>query len=149
MEEELKHIKDWKNLNPESGKRAKEFGFSDHQLAEFWNTEEEEVRRWREEKGIEAVYKQVDTCAGEFPAETPYYYSTYEEECEANPSKREKAIILGAGPNRIGQGIEFDYCCVHATWGLRDLGYETIMVNSNPETVSTEMCIRDRIWCKR
>ncbi len=146
MEEELKHIKDWKNLNPESGKRAKEFGFSDHQLAEFWNTEEEEVRRWREEKGIEAVYKQVDTCAGEFPAETPYYYSTYEEECEANPSKREKAIILGAGPNRIGQGIEFDYCCVHATWGLRDLGYETIMVNSNPETVSTDYDTSDKLF---
>ncbi|HOQ67923.1 MAG TPA: carbamoyl-phosphate synthase large subunit, partial [Candidatus Atribacteria bacterium] len=146
MEEELKHIKDWKNLDPELGKRAKEFGFSDRQLAEFWNTEEEEVRSWRKEKGIEAVYKQVDTCAAEFPAETPYYYSTYEEECEANPSPREKAVILGAGPNRIGQGIEFDYCCVHATWGLRDLGYETIMVNSNPETVSTDYDTSDKLF---
>ena len=146
MEEELKHIKDWKNLDPELGKRAKEFGFSDRQLAEFWNTKEEEVRSWRKERGIEAVYKQVDTCAAEFPAETPYYYSTYEEECEANPSPREKAVILGAGPNRIGQGIEFDYCCVHATWGLRDLGYETIMVNSNPETVSTDYDTSDKLF---
>jgi len=146
MEEGLKGVRDWKNLEPELIKRAKEFGFSDRQLAGFWNTKEEEIRKWRKEKGIEAVYKQVDTCAAEFPAETPYYYSTYEEECEANPSNREKVVILGAGPNRIGQGIEFDYCCVHATWGLRDLGYETIMVNSNPETVSTDYDTSDKLF---
>lgn len=146
MEEGLKRVKDWRNLEPELVKRAKEFGFSDRQLARFWNTQEEVVRKWRKERGIEEVYKQVDTCAAEFPAETPYYYSTYEEECEANPSDREKVIILGAGPNRIGQGIEFDYCCVHATWGLRDLGYETIMVNSNPETVSTDYDTSDKLF---
>ncbi len=146
MEEGLKRVKDWRNLEPELIKRAKEFGFSDRQLAGFWNTQEEVVRKWRKERGIEEVYKQVDTCAAEFPAETPYYYSTYEEECEANPSDREKVIILGAGPNRIGQGIEFDYCCVHATWGLRDLGYETIMVNSNPETVSTDYDTSDKLF---
>jgi len=146
MEERLKEVKDWRNLEPELVKRAKEFGFSDRQLARLWNTQEEVVRKWRKERGIEEVYKQVDTCAAEFPAETPYYYSTYEEECEANPSDREKVIILGAGPNRIGQGIEFDYCCVHATWGLRDLGYETIMVNSNPETVSTDYDTSDKLF---
>jgi len=146
MEEGLKRVKDWRNLEPELVKRAKEFGFSDRQLARLWNTQEEVVRKWRKERGIEEVYKQVDTCAAEFPAETPYYYSTYEEECEANPSDREKVIILGAGPNRIGQGIEFDYCCVHATWGLRDLGYETIMVNSNPETVSTDYDTSDKLF---
>ena len=146
MEERLKEVKDWRNLEPELVKRAKEFGFSDRQLARLWNTQEEVVRKWRKERGIEEVYKQVDTCAAEFPAETPYYYSTYEEECEANPSDREKVIILGAGPSRIGQGIEFDYCCVHATWGLRDLGYETIMVNSNPETVSTDYDTSDKLF---
>lgn len=146
MEKKLKGVQHWRSLEPEVIKRVKEFGFSDRQLAKFWNTKEGEVRKWRKEKGIEAVYKQVDTCAAEFPAETPYYYSTYEEECEANPSDREKVVILGAGPNRIGQGIEFDYCCVHATWGLRDLGYETIMVNSNPETVSTDYDTSDKLF---
>ncbi|MGQ9473758.1 MAG: carbamoyl-phosphate synthase large subunit [Candidatus Caldatribacteriaceae bacterium] len=146
MEEQLKSVSKWQEMDPELLKRAKEFGFSDRQLASFFNTTEWEVRKWRKKIDVEAVYKQVDTCAAEFAAETPYYYSTYEEECEANPSSRKKIIILGAGPNRIGQGIEFDYCCVHATWGLRDLGYETIMINSNPETVSTDYDTSDKLF---
>ena len=136
MEEELKHIKDWKNLNPESGKRAKEFGFSDHQLAEFWNTEEEEVRRWREEKGIEAVYKQVDTV----PVNSPKLLITIllmRKNVKLTPQREKRQSFRGRTQSDRA-GIEFDYCCVHATWGLRDLGYETIMVNSNPETVSTD-----------
>lgn len=146
MEERLKGVSSWRELDPELVKRAKEFGFSDRQLANLFQTTEWEVRKWRQGIGIKAVYKQVDTCAAEFAAETPYYYSTYEEECETNPSSRKKIIILGAGPNRIGQGIEFDYCCVHATWGLRDLGYETIMINSNPETVSTDYDTSDKLF---
>jgi len=127
-------------------KRMKEFGFSDRQLAGFWDIPESEVRALRKNKGVISVYKQVDTCAAEFAAETPYFYSTYESECEAEPSAKKKVVILGAGPNRIGQGIEFDYCCVHATWGLRDLGYETIMINSNPETVSTDYDTSDKLY---
>lgn len=146
MENQLKSIPEWRDIDRELLKRAKEFGFSDRQLARIFNTTEWEVRQWRKELGVEAVYKQVDTCAAEFEAETPYYYSTYEEECEVNPSSRKKIVILGAGPNRIGQGIEFDYCCVHATWGLRDLGYETIMINSNPETVSTDYDTSDKLF---
>ncbi|MEN3186736.1 MAG: carbamoyl-phosphate synthase large subunit, partial [Atribacterota bacterium] len=146
MENQLKSVPQWRHIDRELLKRAKEFGFSDRQLARIFNTTEWEVRQWRKGLGVEAVYKQVDTCAAEFEAQTPYYYSTYEEECEANPSSRKKVIILGAGPNRIGQGIEFDYCCVHATWGLRDLGYETIMINSNPETVSTDYDTSDKLF---
>jgi len=146
MENVLKDFSSWEEVDEELLRRAKEFGFSDRQLARLWNTSEWEIRRWRKERGVQAVYKQVDTCAAEFEAETPYYYSTYEEECEVNPSSRKKIVILGAGPNRIGQGIEFDYCCVHATWGLRDLGYETIMINSNPETVSTDYDTSDKLF---
>jgi len=146
MEENLRKIKDWKKIDPDLLLRAKQFGFSDRQLAELWGTNEWEVREFRKNLGILPVYKQVDTCAAEFEAKTPYYYSTYLEECEANPSSNQKVIILGAGPNRIGQGIEFDYCCVHATWGLRDLGIETIMVNSNPETVSTDYDTSDKLY---
>ncbi|MDK2896964.1 MAG: carbamoyl-phosphate synthase large subunit [Candidatus Atribacteria bacterium] len=145
LENELKTT-DKEKIDPDLFRRAKEVGFSDRQLAHFWQSSESEVRDEREKRGIRAIYKQVDTCAAEFEAETPYYYSTYEQECEANPSSREKVIILGAGPNRIGQGIEFDYCCVHATWGLRDLGYETIMINSNPETVSTDYDTSDKLF---
>lgn len=146
MERELQKVPSIYSIDRELFRRAKEFGFSDRQIARLLGADEWEVRRIRKAMGIEPVYKQVDTCAAEFAAETPYYYSTYEEECEANPSQRRKVIILGAGPNRIGQGIEFDYCCVHATWGLQDLGYETIMVNSNPETVSTDYDTSDKLY---
>ncbi|MCX7730929.1 MAG: carbamoyl-phosphate synthase large subunit [Candidatus Caldatribacterium sp.] len=146
MEKELEKTPSIYSIDRELLRRAKEFGFSDRQIARLLKADEWEVRRVRKALGIEPVYKQVDTCAAEFEAETPYYYSTYEEECEANPSKRKKVIILGAGPNRIGQGIEFDYCCVHATWGLQDLGYETIMINSNPETVSTDYDTSDKLY---
>ncbi len=146
MEEELKKVPSLKSVDRELLRRAKEFGFSDRQIARIFGTNEWEVRHFRKSLGVEAVYKQVDTCAAEFEAETPYYYSTYEEECEANPTDRRKVVILGAGPNRIGQGIEFDYCCVHATWGLRDMGYETIMINSNPETVSTDYDTSDKLF---
>src|SRR5476651_1162757 len=107
---------------------------------------EEAVRGKRREFAIAPVYKRVDTCAAEFSTSTAYLYSTYEEECEAEPSKREKIMILGGGPNRIGQGIEFDYCCVHAALALREQGYETIMVNCNPETVSTDFDTSDRLY---
>ena len=127
-------------------REAKRMGFSDHQLAHMWQVSEEKVRMLREAWGIEPVYKTVDTCAAEFEAYTPYHYSTYEEESEVRPSEREKVIILGGGPNRIGQGIEFDYCCCHAVFALRQAGYETVMVNSNPETVSTDYDTADRLY---
>ena len=115
--------------------KAKQYGFSDRQLATIWKTDEETVRRLRKSLGVVPVFKTVDTCAAEFAAQTPYHYSTYEMENESVRSDRNKVIILGGGPNRIGQGIEFDYCCVHAVLGLREEGFETIMVNCNPETV--------------
>ncbi|MGD2174020.1 MAG: carbamoyl-phosphate synthase large subunit, partial [Candidatus Brocadiaceae bacterium] len=126
--------------------RAKRWGFSDAQIADLAGLEELEVRRRRAEEGIEAVYKLVDTCAAEFEAYTPYYYSTYEREDESRPSERPKVLIIGGGPNRIGQGIEFDYCCVHAALALRDMGYDAIMANSNPETVSTDYDIANRLY---
>jgi carbamoyl-phosphate synthase large subunit len=125
---------------------AKEYGFSDRQLAHVWGVSEERIRKIREKHGVIAVYKTVDTCAAEFEAYTPYHYSTFEEETEIRPCEREKIIILGGGPNRIGQGIEFDYCCVHAVYALSEIGYETIMVNSNPETVSTDYDTADRLY---
>jgi carbamoyl-phosphate synthase large subunit len=125
---------------------AKRLGFSDRYLAHLWDTTEKAVRELRYEKGIIPVYKLVDTCAAEFEAYTPYYYSTYEDEDESNPSSRPKVIILGGGPNRIGQGIEFDYCCVHASFALKEMGYESIMINSNPETVSTDYDISDKLF---
>jgi carbamoyl-phosphate synthase large subunit len=155
--------------------RAKRYGFSDRRIAQLLDMQETDIRRLRRENNIRAVYKIVDTCAAEFAAYTPYLYSTYEVpfykkeeggrrkeesknihpsslilhpfvECEANPSNRKKVIILGSGPNRIGQGIEFDYCCVHAVFALKELGYETIMVNCNPETVSTDYDTADRLY---
>ena len=126
--------------------RAKRYGFSDRQMAEIIGATEEEIRADRLNKGIKSVFKLVDTCAAEFEAYTPYYYSTYEREDESRPSDRKKIMILGGGPNRIGQGIEFDYCCVHAAFALKDLGYETIMVNSNPETVSTDYDTSDKLY---
>lgn len=167
------------NLKPELLRRAKELGFSDKRLAQLLNTgvryrvsgeiTEDEIRKMRIEAGIVPVYKTVDTCAAEFPAFTPYLYSTYERpfysieqrvegkglntiphapvvDCESNPTNRKKVIILGSGPNRIGQGIEFDYCCVHAAFALKEEGFETIMVNCNPETVSTDYDTSDRLY---
>jgi carbamoyl-phosphate synthase large subunit len=125
---------------------AKQMGFSDLRLAELWNTDEDSVRATRKRLGVTPVYKRVDTCAAEFEAHTPYLYSTYEEECESRPTDRQKIMILGGGPNRIGQGIEFDYCCVHAVFALREAGFETIMVNCNPETVSTDYDTSDRLY---
>ncbi len=127
-------------------KRAKQYGFSDFQLARYWKSSELDVRNLRKELGIIPTYRLIDTCAGEFEAYTPYYYSTYEDEDEVRLADKPRIIILGGGPNRIGQGIEFDYCCVHAVFALRDAGYETIMVNCNPETVSTDYDTSDRLF---
>ena len=127
-------------------KEVKAYGFSDVQLSEVFDTTEEEIRQIRKAKGVEPVYKLVDTCAAEFEAYTPYYYSTYEQENEIRTSRKKKVVILGGGPNRIGQGIEFDYCCVHASLALREMGIESIMVNSNPETVSTDYDTSDRLY---
>ncbi|TDX24655.1 carbamoyl-phosphate synthase large subunit [Modicisalibacter xianhensis] len=126
--------------------RLKRKGFSDARLAKLLGVSEKEFRRARQKQGIRPVYKRVDTCAAEFASNTAYMYSTYEEECEANPSDRQKIMVLGGGPNRIGQGIEFDYCCVHAALAMREDGYETIMVNCNPETVSTDYDTSDRLY---
>ena len=125
---------------------AKSWGFSDRRLGELWHRTEGEIRQLRFDHNIMPAYKLVDTCAAEFEAYTPYYYSTYETEDEANPSSRRKVVILGGGPNRIGQGIEFDYCCVHASFALREEGVESIMVNSNPETVSTDYDTSDKLF---
>ena len=145
----------------ETLRKAKEYGFSDRRIAKLVNADEKTVRDFRNSIGLRAVYKMVDTCAAEFKAHTPYLYSTYEKpfysvqgsrfkvqgvECEARPTDRKKIVILGSGPNRIGQGIEFDYCCVHAVFALKELGFETIMVNCNPETVSTDYDTADRLY---
>ncbi|GAB4169934.1 MAG: carbamoyl-phosphate synthase large subunit [Geothermobacteraceae bacterium] len=127
-------------------RQAKEYGFSDARLAFLWGVTEGDVREVRHQLGIRPVFKRVDTCGAEFEAYTPYLYSTYEEECEAQPSDRRKIMILGGGPNRIGQGIEFDYCCVHGVFALAEDGFETIMVNCNPETVSTDYDTSDRLY---
>ncbi|HKC30285.1 MAG TPA: carbamoyl-phosphate synthase large subunit, partial [Burkholderiales bacterium] len=134
------------DIDKERFKVLKRKGFSDRRLAYLFNSKEELVRQRRHELGIRPVYKRVDTCAAEFATRTAYLYSTYEEECEANPTSKKKVMVLGGGPNRIGQGIEFDYCCVHAAFALRDDGFETIMVNCNPETVSTDYDTSDRLY---
>ena len=134
------------DFSAEELRSLKRMGFSDRRLAHLWKASETEVRARRHAFGIRPVYKRVDTCAAEFATRTAYMYSTYEEECEAQPTDRKKVIVLGGGPNRIGQGIEFDYCCVHAALALREDGYETIMVNCNPETVSTDYDISDRLY---
>ncbi|WP_218082588.1 carbamoyl-phosphate synthase large subunit [Anthocerotibacter panamensis] len=126
--------------------QAKRLGYSDRQLAFAWELSEEEVAQMRRDQGLKPVYKTVDTCAAEFAAYTPYHYATYERTCEIRPSDKPKVLILGGGPNRIGQGIEFDYCCCHASFALSANGYETIMVNSNPETVSTDYDTSDRLY---
>jgi len=127
-------------------REAKRRGLSDNRLARLWDANEAAVRNKRKELGVEAVFKRVDTCAAEFESHTPYLYSVYEEECEAAPTNRKKVMILGAGPNRIGQGIEFDYCCCHASFALQELDYESLMVNCNPETVSTDYDTSDRLY---
>ena len=152
----LEVIKKEKTLSSPLFRQAKEYGFSDAQLAQMLAVNETEVRSRRKEMGIVATFKQVDTCAAEFEAYTPYYYSTYESEDEAlmeegkrnkaAKDQRRKVMILGGGPNRIGQGIEFDYCCCHASFALKEMGFETIMVNSNPETVSTDYDTSDRLY---
>ncbi|MEK9773070.1 MAG: carbamoyl-phosphate synthase large subunit [Opitutae bacterium] len=134
------------SIDEESFRQAKEAGFSDRQLADFWGCEPSEVRAKRISAGIATTFRLVDTCAAEFEAFTPYYYSSYGDENEIKKSDKKKIMILGGGPNRIGQGIEFDYCCVHASFALRDAGYETVMVNSNPETVSTDYDTSDRLY---
>ena len=135
-----------KSLNKETIFQAKQLGFSDKQLGQIFNIDELKMRNWRKNNNIETTYKLVDTCAAEFEAYTLYYYSTYEVEDETRISDKKKIMILGGGPNRIGQGIEFDYCCCHAAFALKELGYETIMVNSNPETVSTDYDTSDKLY---
>ena len=132
--------------NADDVRKMKRMGFSDRQLAGLRGSSETAVREWRWKLGVRPAYKMVDTCAGEFPSSTPYLYSSYDEEDEAPRSGRESVVILGSGPNRIGQGVEFDYCCVRAALALRDAGYETIMINSNPETVSTDFDISDKLF---
>ncbi len=141
-EEELKNSEP----NAELLRAAKEMGFSDRALGTLWNKTEQDIRDWRKKENIYPVYKLVDTCAAEFEAYTPYYYSTYEQENETRPSSKKKVAIIGGGPNRIGQGIEFDYCCVHASFALREEGIESIMINSNPETVSTDYDTSDKLF---
>ncbi|HVM07083.1 MAG TPA: carbamoyl-phosphate synthase large subunit [Acidimicrobiales bacterium] len=155
LDQILQIIEERRDLEARSGpadmdrrawRRAKRFGFSDAQLAYIWNCSERDVRNARLQAGVRATYKTVDTCGAEFEARTPYHYSTYEDEDEVRPSDRRKIMILGSGPNRIGQGVEFDYCCVHASFALREAGFETIMVNCNPETVSTDYDTSDRLY---
>ena len=142
FEAELKAKGSLKAVEADMMEKAKRLGFSDKRLAKLLETHEDDVRSSRRK----AVYKRVDTCAAEFESNTPYLYSTFEDECESEPTDRKKVIILGGGPNRIGQGIEFDYCCVHASFALEEAGYETIMVNCNPETVSTDYDTSDRLY---
>ncbi|MEP6642929.1 MAG: carbamoyl-phosphate synthase large subunit [Acidobacteriaceae bacterium] len=138
------------SIPPEVLRDAKRMGFSDSRLAGIWRLEgkgaQEQIRHLRKKNGLKPVFKRVDTCAAEFESFTPYLYSTYEEEDEATPTEKKKIIILGSGPNRIGQGIEFDYCCCHAAFALREDGYETVMINCNPETVSTDYDTSDRLY---
>ena len=133
-------------ISPEVLRQFKEVALSDRRLAYLTERTEDEVRAYRKQLGIVPVYKRVDTCGAEFESHTPYLYSTYETEDETNPTNRRKIMILGSGPNRIGQGIEFDYCCCHASFALHEAGFETIMVNCNPETVSTDYDTSDRLY---
>ena len=146
--EEREHLSgvSFEEMTARAWKRAKRLGFSDVQLGHHFDKSEDEVRATREALGVIPTYKTVDTCAAEFDAETPYHYSTYEDENEVRDSDAQKVVILGSGPNRIGQGIEFDYCCVHASFALREAGFETIMINCNPETVSTDYDTSDRLY---
>ena len=151
---ELKEIVDFeKNIshkdfldNKEEFYKAKKMGFSDKKISLIRNEKEDDIRKVRKNLKINPVFKRVDTCAAEFKTSTAYMYSTYEDECESNPTSKKKVMVLGGGPNRIGQGIEFDYCCVHAAQALKENGFETIMVNCNPETVSTDYDTSDRLY---
>ena len=134
------------DIPPLQLRQAKRLGFSDQYLAWLTGSTAAEVHQRRQGLELRPVYKRVDTCAAEFESFTPYLYSTYEQQCEAEPSERRKIVILGSGPNRIGQGIEFDYCCCHASFALKEDGFETIMVNCNPETVSTDYDTSDRLY---
>ncbi len=146
LELKIAKLKDLASFKKALMRRAKETGFSDKYMAEQLGVEEPTFRKHRQSLGVDPVFKMVDTCGAEFEAHTPYLYSTYEEECEADPTDRRKIMILGGGPNRIGQGIEFDYCCVHASFALAEIGVESIMVNCNPETVSTDYDTSDRLY---
>jgi carbamoyl-phosphate synthase large subunit len=146
INEVAEFVRDADQLDVSTLRFAKDHGFSDAQIAQLRGMGEALVRQYRHELNIRPVFKTVDTCAGEFPALTPYHYSSYDEETEVMPSDRKKIVILGSGPNRIGQGIEFDYSCVHASFALSDAGYETIMINCNPETVSTDYDTSDRLY---
>ncbi|MCC7519129.1 MAG: carbamoyl-phosphate synthase large subunit [Verrucomicrobiae bacterium] len=145
-EEALLRGKPLSGLDTDEMRRLKRKGFADRRLARLLGVAEDDVRARRHALGVRPVFKRIDTCAAEFAARTAYLYSTYEEECEAHPTSRRKIMVLGGGPNRIGQGIEFDYCCVHAAMALREDGYETLMVNCNPETVSTDFNTSDRLY---
>jgi len=145
MEKALQNMA-WDELTKDTLFRAKRLGISDNFLARAFNKDEKEIRELRQSLGVTPVYKTVDTCAAEFEAETPYFYSTYEQEDEAVPSDRKKVVIIGSGPIRIGQGIEFDYCSVHSVWALKDEGIEAIIINNNPETVSTDFSTSDRLY---
>ncbi len=147
MENYLRGVGSLAAIDAATIRQAKQAGFSDRQLATLLNSDDGEIREWRKARGIIAIYKSVDTCAAEFEAYTPYYYSSYESESEIPPKgEKKRVMILGGGPNRIGQGIEFDYCCCHASYALRELGIESIMVNSNPETVSTDYDTSDLLF---
>lgn len=142
-EERIRHAPE---LTPALMRQIKRLGYADGQIAALRGVAEEEITRWREAQGIGPVYKMVDTCAAEFEAQTPYYYSTYEEEDEAQVREGKRAVVLGAGPIRIGQGIEFDYCSVHSVWALREAGWQAVIINNNPETVSTDFDTADRLY---
>lgn len=146
VEREIKEYDSFENLPEHILRKAKQHGFSDKQLASIFGSAERKIREKRKARGVRPVYKAVDTCAAEFEAETPYYYSTYGQENESRDTDRESVMIIGSGPNRIGQGIEFDYCCVQSVFALNEMGYETIMVNSNPETVSTDYDTSDKLY---
>src|SRR5690606_1255933 len=148
----LQHIIDLEEYlmeNPfslESMKTAKQYGFSDVQLTRLWKTDEEQVYQFRIDQNIHPVYKTVDTCAGAYESDAPYFYSTYEQENESIVTNRKKVIVLGSGPIRIGQGIEFDYATVHSVLAIKEMGYEAIIINNNPETVSTDFSISDKLY---
>jgi carbamoyl-phosphate synthase large subunit len=148
LEDQLRQYRDVTEVDTATLRQAKQFGFSDRQLATLWQTHDLEIREHRKSRGVVATFKSVDTCAAEFEAYTPYYYSTYEDEDETppKPPHKKRVVILGGGPNRIGQGIEFDYCCCHASFALRELGIESVMINSNPETVSTDYDTSDLLF---
>ena len=142
MEKEL----ELNQMNSKMLEKAKKLGFTDKVIAKLSGKKEEEIKKLREKNNIVASFKVVDTCAAEFEAKTPYYYSSYDDGCEAKKSNKKKVMVLGSGPIRIGQGIEFDYCSVHGVWALKKQGYETIIVNNNPETVSTDFDIADKLY---